>query len=201
MDDLTLWFFRAVSALVYGFLIWLFVQVVLVIKQTYMPMLTSGKLNFGQIASVVAGLSIFLALLAVLPMVVLQVTMDSFDRFMAVGLERTDRVVNDMQGIFRGEPPVYVRGETKILATPAPYTPAESSFSPPGVGGGDAFSDPNAGGGVGDYDNPVPPTPIPQVIYATPTPHSPPTPTPFNADTWNPSMPPPTPHVYPRTVP
>jgi hypothetical protein len=198
MDDLTLWFFRAVSALAYGFLIWLFVQVVVIIKQTYMPMLTSGKLNFGQIASVVAGLSIFLALLAVLPMVVLQVTMDSFDRFMAVGLERTDRVVNDMQGIFRGEPPVYVREEeTTIIATPRSYTaeerqPSGPAFTVPGEQGGGDIGDPNVGGGAGDTSY-IPPTAIPQVIY--------PTPTPFDAGTWNPSMAPPTPQVFPRTVP
>jgi hypothetical protein len=181
MDDLSVLFFRAISAGMYAFLFYFFWQILSTIWVTYKPMLATGKLKFVEIASILAGIMLFFALIATLPYMFLTVTLDSLDRFMGVGLERTNHIVNDMQGVFNGEPPIYIKTEnTTVLSTP---NPNNQTFVVPGqdAGGGNPYGgDPNAGGGVGN------------LVYATPTP--------FNPGTWNPSDPPPTPMVT-RTVP
>lgn len=199
-------FFIAINVSLYLASGYIFIQYLLFVKANYLMKFTGGKLSLNEIASITFGLVIMLVLVIYGPPTLAKAIGQGWNNFMGEMQDVTNGIVNDVYDLVGGKSPVYIQTETTNSTTsPRVYTdeqrqPAGEPFTIPGVVvGGDPYNDEHAGGGIGSYET-LPtaifqnPTPVPVI----PTPTLAPTATPFSAETWNPSMPPPTPQVYPR---
>lgn len=196
MDEMSVWFFRLISFMLYGGAIYIFWIILTMIQTTYLPMLTNGKLGLGSIVSLAAGFVILFGMVLVLPYMTAKVIQKSFNMYMPIMLDITNQVVVDVENMTKGTPPVYTSTNGQTPAGSNGFVPSQNNvlivpqnnnvLVNPATG--QSFNDTQSGGGVpSEMLSPPISAPTP---YVVPTPIIYPT---IDPATWKYGDPAPTP--------